>query len=449
MFKFKIDINDKRSKNHIFNILLSFIFKSGAILFSVFLIPLFLRYLDYSTYGIWLTMYSTVGWLSLLDGGLGNGLKNKLSIALANNNINDAKNYVSTTYIGLSVIMVLICLLFVISLCYIDYSQVFNVPGNLSNQVNISFAIVFILFSIKFVFDLLISILLAKHKAAIVNLISFISNGLIFFILYLVLPHLYNDKLIYVSFILSIVPIIVISIFSFYLLNFKFKDIRPSFSNYRKDYLYGLLNLGFKFFVIQIAVIIVFSTDSIIINKLLGPASVTTYNVAFKLFSLFTLGWNIVLMPYWAGYTEAFEKKDFEWIRKSVSFLEKIWLLLLLMVVITLYFVNEIYFLWVGKSIMIPYKLSIVIALFVLISTLTNIYVYVINGIGKLKLQFLVSLFVGVLNIPLSIYMVRTFEMDSSGVMFATCICLSIGLVISYIQYKKVINHSDYGIWSK
>ena len=48
------------------------------------------------------------------------------------------------------------------------------------------------------------------------------------------------------------------------------------------------MNIGLDFFIIQIASIILFSTDNFIITQLFGPEQVTPYNIALKYFTIIT-----------------------------------------------------------------------------------------------------------------------------------------------------------------
>ena len=65
-----------------------------GLLTSYLLVPLTIDYVSSSQYGIWLTISSIVSWFALLDVGLGTGLRNKLTEALANGDTVLAKKYV-------------------------------------------------------------------------------------------------------------------------------------------------------------------------------------------------------------------------------------------------------------------------------------------------------------------------------------------------------------------
>ena len=62
---------------------------------------------------------------------------------------------------------------------------------------------------------------------------------------------------------------------------------------YAKD----IMSLGTKFFLIQIAAIIIFQTTNIVISQVLGPQHVTIYNIAYKYFFTINLIFIIILTP--------------------------------------------------------------------------------------------------------------------------------------------------------
>lgn len=74
---------DERSLNVKKNIALMILVKGGSILLSLLLVPLTLNYVDNECYGVWLTLSSMVVWISFFDIGINNGLRNRLTEALA------------------------------------------------------------------------------------------------------------------------------------------------------------------------------------------------------------------------------------------------------------------------------------------------------------------------------------------------------------------------------
>ncbi|MDB5150442.1 MAG: hypothetical protein JWQ57_4462, partial [Mucilaginibacter sp.] len=67
------------------NIFRSIVLKGGSVVITLVMIPLTIRYVNPTQYGIWLTLSSLITWAALFDMGLGNGLKNKLAQSIALN----------------------------------------------------------------------------------------------------------------------------------------------------------------------------------------------------------------------------------------------------------------------------------------------------------------------------------------------------------------------------
>ena len=86
--------------------------KGGSIAISLLLVPLTLSYLNEYEYGVWLTLSSVLSWIYILDIGLGNGLRNKLTEAIALDDLKLAKIYVSTTFYSLTFIVIVIYAVF-------------------------------------------------------------------------------------------------------------------------------------------------------------------------------------------------------------------------------------------------------------------------------------------------------------------------------------------------
>src|SRR3954466_9688236 len=86
------------------NIFYSLIIKGGSIVISLLLIPLTIRFVNETQYGLWLTLSSLIGWINFFDIGLGNGLKTKLTEAISKDDLKQGKIYVSTTYAMLALL---------------------------------------------------------------------------------------------------------------------------------------------------------------------------------------------------------------------------------------------------------------------------------------------------------------------------------------------------------
>jgi O-antigen/teichoic acid export membrane protein len=249
---------------------------------------------------------------------------------------------------------------------------------------------------------------------------------------------------------MSATPVLVLICASIFLFTGRYKEYAPSIKYLDFKYFHDLIGLGTRFFVMQISAVIILSTDNIIISQLFDPSMVTPYNVAYKYFSIITLIFiTVLLTPYWSAYTDAYAKKEFDWIRKETKKLIKIWLVLIVVVVLMVFASNTIYRIWIGKIITVPFVLSVTMGLYVIIFSWNSIFAGFINGTGKIQLRMYSAILAGVINIPLSIYFVKFLDMGISGVIVATCVCLMADSILAPLQYLKLIRQTAKGIWDR
>ena len=209
------------------------------------------------------------------------------------------------------------------------------------------------------------------------------------------------------------------------------------------------MSLGVQFFLLQIVGVIIFSTDNLIITQLFGPAEVTVYNIAYKFFSVITIFFGIVTAPFWTAATEAYVQSDFEWMKKKVKQLLLLWGGIIILVVVMLIFSESIYRFWIGNDVHIPLMLSIFMGVFVILNTWNSIFANFINGVGKIRLSLVTAVITGSINIPLSIFLAQYFALGSAGVILATCVCQLVGVVLRPLQFVKIVQEKDAGIWGK
>ena len=267
------------------NIIASFGIKGLSMIVGFLTVRITLDYLDQTTYGIWLTLTSFLGWFSFFEIGLGNGLKNKLSEALANKDYQLGKIYVSTTYGILTFIMAVVAILFFIFNNLIDWTVILNTDKELANDLAYLASIVFGFFFLRFIFQLINIVLTSDQRPALANTFGPIGNLITLIIIY-VLTKTTEGSLIYLGWVLSVVPLLILVLASLLFYNTDYRKISPSISHIKIEYAKDLLSLGIKFFAIQMAGLIIYQSSTIIIAQFFGPSEVTTYNIGYKYFSI-------------------------------------------------------------------------------------------------------------------------------------------------------------------
>lgn len=397
-------------------------------------IPLLLNYLEKEQYGIWVTIFSLVNIVFFVDAGIGNGLKTKLSEALSLNNFKLAKTYISTAYISISLISIIVFCVGTILVFCINLQDIFNtnIP---ENELKTLLLITLSLVITSFVLNLYKSFYYANQQTAKVELAMLIYQISVLCATVLLL-HFFPRKLLYVALFYGSLNIFVGLIFTFLFFK-KNKHLKPTIASFSKEKVKDLMGLSLAFFGIQLCMIVVFTTDNLIISNLLGPSEVTNYDVVYKLFQVIITISVIAQDPFWALYTDAFQKKDFNWIKKTIIRLNKIFILFIIIVFLLFLASETIIKFWVQRDLSISRSLLLFIAIFVLVRVYGTIYMTFLNSIGKVKLQLWLYVFGAIINIPLSIYFVKQCSLGSSGVILGSIFSiLSLSLILPIQTYR-------------
>jgi len=430
------------------NIFFSFILKAIDLGTGLLLVPLVLNYLDETRYGIWLTLSSLVMWFNFFDVGLGHGLRNKLAESQAKGDESLSRKYVSTTYAGIALISIGFFILFILTNTFLDWSKILNTTVVPISELNLLAIIVFGFFALRLVLKLILSVLLANQQPAMRDLIQTSGKVLNLIVIFILLQYT-TDKLLYLGITYSATPVLLLLIFSIILFASKYKHIAPNYKFVDFSLFNDLFKLGGKFFLIQIAAVILYTTDNMIITQLFSPAEVTPYNIAHRYFGVLMMGFTIIVAPYWSAATEAYAKGEYGWIKHSVRKLVRIWVLVAIALLIMLIFSNKVYHVWLGEKVRIPFVLSAAWAFFIAIQALNTIFIQIINGTGKVKLQMIIGAIGAVINIPLSILFAKYFGLGVVGVIGATIFTQLLAIGFVFIQYKKIVNNNLTGIWAK
>jgi len=399
-------------------------------------------------HGVWLTVGSFSGWLSFFNIGLGNGLRNKLAESIAKDDFVAAKKYVSSTYFIITLIALGLFIVLLPIILVVNWNSVFNIESTDYTTLKLSLIAFVGFFCMKFVLSLIRTIMEALQRPAFSDLMDFLFSSLFF--LAIILLYKYSESsLLYVIMVSGGIPVIILSSFSIYFFSGKYKYLRPSLKDVDTRLLSSLSSLGARFFIVQIAVIVLFATDNMIITRLFGPSDVVPYSAARKFFGIVEMGFSIVLVPFWSAFTDAFVKGEISWVRSSITKLLKLLGGVVVVLIIMLLISPFVFKLWLKDMVEIPWHLSLSMAVYVLVRSWNNVFVYFINGVGKITIQLYMSIFTSIINIPLSIFFAKNLGMGIQGVILATVFCLLIGSVLHPIQYYKIVNNKATGIWDK
>ncbi len=431
-----------KAKKHI---AYSLIIKGVSILIGLIFVPLILKYLDAERYGIWLTLSSILAWFSFFDVGLGNGLRNRLAESIAKKNYVLARTYISTTYAILGIVFGIAIFIFLFVNPFLNWSTILNTTKVANSILSKTATLVFIFFILSFFFKLIGNILLADQRPAVNNGFSTLANG-IALILVFILTKTTDGSIFYLAIIMSGCPVLVLLLANIYFFKNDYRKISPSLKYVDFSKARDLLGLGFKFFYLRIAVIIIYSSTNLFIAQFSNQEVVTSYNISYKYLSIVYMIFSIILSPIWSAVTDAYVKNEFSWLKNTLKNLNLLLLgfssILLILLILSPY----VYNLWIGNKVLIPHSLNLLVSIYILLLLINANYSAFINGIGKLKLSLFLITFVLVVFLPGMYILGKAFGVN--GVLIAMILAQMPSVVLQPIQVYKIINKKAKGIWN-
>ena len=155
----------------------------------------------------------------------------------------------------------------------------------------------------------------------------------------------------------------------------------------------------------------------------------------------------IVFNPFWSAFTDAYTKHDFDWMKNVYSKLSKAWYITVPMLVVMLIVSPFVYRIWIGSSVNISFILSLIMGIYILLLSRANLYMYLINGTGKVTLQLIVYVLFALVSIPLMIMFSEMWGVV--GVVLVPILVYTVQCFVGHIQIKRILNNTAKGIWNK
>lgn len=425
------------------NVLGAFLVKGGALFVSLYTLPAYIEFFNNDiVLGLWYTILSLLNWILNFDLGIGNGLRNHLATSLSVDNKDDTKKYISSAYFSIGVIVLIASIVFPIVGKYINFNVVFNIlESDVSpNSLYKSVVIVFVGVMIQFWLKLINNVLYSLQKSSINNFLVLCTN-IIILIATLIIPSGDNDKNVLVMSIVHAiavaVPLIIATIIVF---TGQLKYAKPKLSCITKKHTLEVLSLGGVFFLVQIAYMLIMSTNEFLITRTSGNEYVVGYQAYYKLFSLGSTIFALALTPIWSVITKAKAENNNTWIEKTYK---KFMLLALIFCVGEVFIVvimRPLMNVWLGKD-NVPVINIFTGLLFAILGCemmVNSVLSSIANGLGKLKDQAICFFIGALLKIPLSYLLVKIMN-SWNGVVLANVICMGIYCVVQPITIKKIM----------
>ena len=434
--KVRSSIKNRDTKTLFINIICSFGVKGLSLFIGLFTTPTYIRYFDNNeVLGVWFTILSVLAWILNCDMGIGNGLRNKLVWALQSKKENEGRRYVSSAYMFLfSVALIIVAVIIMVSQ-FVNWNKVFNISTSIleANILRNALTILLVSIILQFVLRLITSILYALQRAFIPSLLNLITNCIMLVYASAAIRLESNGSIVTMAFAYLIAvnaPLIVSTFVVFGITN---REICPSFKYVKKEYAMSTLRIGGGFLWIQLMALILNSTNSYFVTLFVGNAAAVDFNIYNKIFTLIGTFVTLATTPIWSAVTKAQAEKNFIWMAKL--FIKVIFVAILAIcaefaLIIPLQLVFDI---WLGvDSIPVNYGIAALFALYGSVMIWSGSITCFANGLGELKLQ---SIF---LTIGAVIDVVLTYVLAHATNSYSAIVAANICAFIPYLVVQTI-----------
>lgn len=425
------------------NIVASFGIKGLALVVSFFSTPCYLAFFnDNSILGLWFAIVSVLNWVLFFDFGLGNGLRNKIVACRSRGSNEEARKYVSSAYLSLGILSAGMSIVLIAAIYIAPVSRLFGIGVHAisTSDLRAVLSIVVIGTALQLWLRLITAVLYAFEKTALPSFIALISNAAVLLALFVPLRCSAASKLFYIAWVqvLSMnLPLLIATVYYFLT---KFRELIPSFRYISLEHARSVCGLGGKFFIIQVCLMVITSSNEMLIARLVGSESVVYYSTYFRLFNLAITLFGLLVQPIWSSMGLAIEEKRYRWIKNVHSKFVMAAIALTALCFIGANFIHPIFRIWLGSDTLVPsIPYAYIFAAYTGSMLLLNASSCYANASNALTAQMMGLGCGAVLKIPLSI-LIGHLGIGWIGVVFATILCLVPTSLIQTIVARRDIN---------
>ena len=370
-------------------------------------------------YGIYITLFSVINWVFILDLGVGKGMRNLLTELIEKNNFTKAKKLISTTFFVTTLISIIFFISYFTINNFIDFAYFFNLKSNLNFDATLSVFICVII--LKLIFGNLDQILYSFQLSYVTVYITFVTALLFYLSIFFVIFFDFNLNFFHVSiyYFCSVLISYLIFFFWFFLKN---KNLTPSLNNIEFDLIKFLFDSGIKIFIIQILFFLMLSLDRFIILKFFDGDTVTNYDIVYRVMTLLLFPFSVIAQPLWSSYAAAKANNNYEWINKIINRLYLFSLFIIVGILLLSFTFNFITDIWLGKVYKIELSLKLLIGFLLFNVMWSTIHSDILYGISAYKFMF-ISILIGlVLKILVLIILVYTNNLSLNTIVISSIV---------------------------
>lgn len=391
----------ERARNIALTAITALIAKLVAMATPLITVRITLGYMGEEIYGLWTTVTTFFGMFAFADLGLGSGLQTELSRTSALDDKEKCKRLVSSCYVVLCAVSIVLLIIFVGLYPIVDWSRLINAKTERTMLlVGGVVAAIVITKILNIPLALIQRTQMAMQEGYRCNLWQ-CSGNLLSLIFVIVISKLDLGVLtmIWAS---SLITVIVAALNMVVYFWKQRPELRPSRQYFDKAISQRLLKTGFAFLVLSIFTSISLSIDNFIVAHICNLSDVTPYSVMYKIAAMISVVSAMLSSPMWSANGEALERGDIIWVKKmtnKIMFVSLIFSIIASMGVILL--INPALFILTNGMVKVDYLLLSGMCLYQIVVSITNPYFMILNGAGVIRFQIANYIVFSLVSLPL------------------------------------------------
>jgi O-antigen/teichoic acid export membrane protein len=392
-------------------------------------VPLTLQYLGAERYGVWIAISGILGWLSIADLGLGNGLMNLLFEARGKGRDDLAREYVSCAFGGLTAIVLVIGTAAFVAAGAVDWSYVLNLQSTaILHELPSAVALGACLFLLNLPLSLVGKIYITYQQGTRANMWAAIASLAGLAGIFAATRTDFGITGLIAGFFGSQTLVLFIS--AAWLFAFDQPALRPTL-RFRLVHSRRVFGTSGLFFLNQLQSLLVFQTDVIILSHFLGPAAVTPYSVAYRLISYVNLLQQLASPFFLSAVGEAHARGETPWIARALKrFLVASLLVAMPLVLLLVVFREPIIGRWAGEPAVPSFWLAFFLGIGALMICIGTPMFLVLSAARDLRRIVAIGYIAALANLALAITLVR--PLGSVGIAAAAAIVCGVCIIIPY-----------------
>lgn len=298
--------------------------KAVSMLSSFWVLPLYYVYFneDKLLIGIWLTFFVALLVFQSLDFGVGNRLKNDI-LSLSVDSVSKSKRLITKCLVSYFILAILLTLLFFLFLIFYGYNE-FLVFFGIDQDLGLLFIVVFSVYLLlNFPLKIIIPLLQSQQKNALSGFILVFPQMIIFLYILIVKEPISAFPIFELFLFLCVMQSLLNFGIALRYLRIDFKFFILIFSSFFKllSCFRCSISSGFSFFIVQLSLVFLFSSNEIFYGIFNQPELVVDYQYYYRPFSLFFVGFSIITLPFWSAIRRFVVTNDYHKARAYATYL--------------------------------------------------------------------------------------------------------------------------------